>query len=59
MTRALQGLVIVVGVVALIALLFTVVFPWVDRTFINDPAVNRSSLAGSVPVSELVASVVP
>lgn len=40
MSRAGRRLLIVLGVVAVIVLLFTVVFPWFDRTFVTDPVLG-------------------
>lgn len=40
MRRLLLVLAGVVVAVAVVALLFTVVFPWVDRTFIADPVIG-------------------
>lgn len=42
MTRGVRVLIGVVVVLAVIYLLFTVVFPWVDRTFITDPVVGAA-----------------
>jgi len=39
-SRAGRRLLIVLGVVAVIALLFAVVFPWFDRTFVTDPVLG-------------------
>lgn len=40
MTRALRWVAIAVVVVAIVALLFTVVFPWVEATFVDDPVMG-------------------
>lgn len=40
MRRVLLVLAGVVVALAVVALLFTVVFPWVDRTFITDPVIG-------------------
>lgn len=37
-------LVFLVVAAAVVALLFTVVFPWVDRTLITDPTLDASRL---------------
>ena len=40
MNRLVRALVYLVAFAALVALLFTVVFPWVDRTLITDPTLE-------------------
>jgi quinol-cytochrome oxidoreductase complex cytochrome b subunit len=40
----------VVAVLAALALLFLVIFPWVDRTFVNRPAIE-SPQGAAVPVA--------
>ncbi len=52
MTRALRVVLWIVVAAALVALLFTVVFPWFDRTFITDPTLGAaagSTLGGVTP----------
>lgn len=51
MNRVVRALLIAVAVVAVVVLLFTVVFPWFDATFVNDPVMG--TMGGSV--LELVA----
>ncbi|HWB73131.1 MAG TPA: hypothetical protein VG452_13025 [Egibacteraceae bacterium] len=41
-----RAAVVALLVVAAVALLFTVVFPWVDRTFVNDPVLQPSQRLG-------------
>lgn len=41
--RAVRAVLVVVAAIALVALLFEVVFPWVDRTFVNDPVLDGAS----------------
>jgi hypothetical protein len=31
---------LLIGAAVIVFLLFTVVFPWVDRTFVNDPVMG-------------------
>ncbi len=40
MNRPLRVLVALVVVCLLVVALFTVVFPWIDRTFVNDPTMG-------------------
>ena len=40
MNRAVKVLVFLIAFAAFVALLFTVVFPWVDRTLITDPTLE-------------------
>lgn len=40
MSRPVRVLLLAVAVVAVVVLLFTVVFPWIDRTFVTDPVVG-------------------
>ncbi len=40
--RVLLVLLIVAIAFGVVALLFTVVFPWVDRTFITDPVIGAA-----------------
>ena len=40
MSRPAKVVVFLVAFVAFVALLFTVVFPWVDRTLITDPTLE-------------------
>ena len=40
MNRVVKVLVFLVAFAAFVALLFTVVFPWVDRTLITDPTLE-------------------
>lgn len=42
--RVLRAAVVAVLVAAAIVLLFTVVFPWFDQTFVNDPVLGRGGL---------------
>ncbi|MDP8971079.1 MAG: hypothetical protein M3N52_11410 [Actinomycetota bacterium] len=42
----LRAALVAVIVLAVTALLFTVVFPWVDRTFMNDPVLQPSQGLG-------------
>jgi len=39
-SRPLRLLLFVVGAAAVITLLFAVVFPWFDRTFVTDPVLG-------------------
>jgi hypothetical protein len=38
---------------AVVVLLFTVVFPWVDRTFVNDPVLSHWT-AATIPSADVV-----
>lgn len=40
MSRALRVGLVVLVLAAAVVLLFTVVFPWFDRTFVNDPVLG-------------------
>ena len=40
MSRPLRTLLVVVGLAAAVALLFSVVFPWFDATFVDDPVLG-------------------
>ena len=40
MNRGLRVALILVGIGIVVVLLFIVVFPWVDRTFVTDPVVG-------------------
>lgn len=44
MNKAVKVLLFLVLAAAVVALLFTVVFPWVDRTLITDPTLEASAL---------------
>ncbi len=46
MTRSLRVVLWLVVAVAVVAVLFTVVFPWFDRTFVTDPTLGAG--AGTV-----------
>lgn len=37
MSRGVRALLIVVVLVVVVVVLFTLVFPWFDRTFVTDP----------------------
>lgn len=41
-----RALVVAALVLVLVVALFTVVFPWVDRTFVNDPVMGRVTELG-------------
>ena len=43
MRRLLRALVVLLVAAAVVYLLFTVVFPWFDRTFIADPVIGAVS----------------
>jgi hypothetical protein len=43
--RVLRVLVLVLALAAGVVLLFTVVFPWFDETFVNDPVLGLSPAA--------------
>lgn len=45
MTRAARILLFVAVAVAVVVALFTVVFPWVDRTFVTDPVIDSAAAA--------------
>lgn len=50
MTRVVR-IVLIVALAALVVwLLFTVVFPWVDRTFVDDPVLGVALAGEAVPV---------
>lgn len=40
MSRPFRALLLLVGISAAVVLLFTVVFPWFDATFVNDPVLG-------------------
>ena len=40
MSRPLRVALVTVALLAAVALLFLVVFPWVDRTFVTDPVLG-------------------
>lgn len=40
MSGPLRVVLVVVVLLAAVGLLFTVVFPWVDRTFVTDPVLG-------------------
>lgn len=40
MTGGVRALVVTVVLVVVVVLLFTLVFPWVDRTFVTDPVLG-------------------
>jgi hypothetical protein len=40
MSRPARILVLVAGIVVAVAVLFTVVFPWVSRTLVDDPTLD-------------------
>lgn len=44
MNRPLKALLLLVGFAVLVVMLFTVVFPWVDRTLITDPTLEARAL---------------
>lgn len=44
MNRPVRILLLVVAAIVAVALLFTVVFPWVDRTFVEDPVLDASAV---------------
>ena len=48
MNRAVKVLIFLVLAVAVVALLFTVVFPWVDRTLITDPTLEASRISAGI-----------
>ena len=48
MNRLVKALLLVVLAVAVVALLFTVVFPWVDRTLITDPTLEAARVRAGV-----------
>ncbi|HEY8338754.1 MAG TPA: hypothetical protein VIK95_02735 [Egibacteraceae bacterium] len=45
MNRPLRVVLLLIAIAAAVVLLFTVVFPWVDRTFVNDPVLGTALLA--------------
>jgi hypothetical protein len=45
-SRPVRVALIVVAVVVAVVLLFTVVFPWFDRTFVDDPVLGAAGLRG-------------
>lgn len=45
MNRVVRVVLLVVVTLAVVALLFLVVFPWVDRTFVTDPVVGTALVA--------------
>jgi hypothetical protein len=45
MNRWLKGVLLVVAFAVVVVVLFTTVFPWFDRTFVNDPVM------GAVPAA--------
>ena len=47
MTRAARVLVGLVLAVAVVWLLFTVVFPWIDRAMVSDPTLEASTSSDS------------
>jgi hypothetical protein len=40
MNRGARAVLILLTALAVLVLLFTVVFPWVDRTFVTDPVLG-------------------
>ena len=48
MNRLFKVLLFIVVAIAVVALLFTVVFPWVDRTLITDPTLEAVRLRAGV-----------
>ena len=44
MSRPVKVLLFLIGFAALVVLLFTVVFPWVDRTLITDPTLEARAV---------------
>ena len=45
MSRPLRILLFVAIVTIVVIVLFTVVFPWVDRTFVTDPVIDSATAA--------------
>ena len=45
MTRAARILLFVAVAAAVVVALFTVVFPWVDGTFVTDPVIDSAAAA--------------
>jgi quinol-cytochrome oxidoreductase complex cytochrome b subunit len=45
MSRALRALLWVIVAAAFVFVLFTVVFPWFDREFVNDPVLGAAASA--------------
>jgi hypothetical protein len=48
--RLLRALLIAVALVVAVYLLFTIVFPWFDETFVNDPVLGVVAVHGTGPV---------
>lgn len=44
MSRPLKVVLFLIGFAALVFVLFTMVFPWVDRTLISDPTLEARAL---------------
>lgn len=40
MSRPVRAVVVAIVLVAVVAVLFTVVFPWFDQTFVTDPTMR-------------------
>lgn len=40
MSRRLRIVLVVLAIAAAVVVLFTVVFPWFDQTFVNDPVLG-------------------
>ncbi len=40
MSRGVRAVLVAVVLVAVVVLLFTAVFPWVDQTFVTDPTMG-------------------
>jgi hypothetical protein len=49
--RVLRAVLIAVALVVAVTLLFTVVFPWFDETFVNDPVLGVVAGQGTGPVA--------
>lgn len=45
MSRGLRTALLVVVALVVVALLFLVVFPWFDRTFVNDPTLGAAAMS--------------
>ena len=45
MTRPFRILLFVAMAAIVVVVLFTVVFPWVDRTFVTDPVIDSAAAA--------------
>lgn len=43
MSRAVRTALVVAVAIAVVAVLFLVVFPWFDRTFVNDPTLGAAA----------------